>query len=193
MPLLPQHLATFPSRWPFPRGDLYHWISLLNRFDDVLDKFCDTYKLEDPQTSDFGCDILKSGIDEKEVASPTGHDLDALGYSAEGDRELVESILNFSKMLLQNCGNRSVYASSSHLNKLLNSTSLSLLEVTLELGSELAQRYQAAMKRMNIPLRHVSQALLANHYNINLDRVLQLALPFSKSVTSAAESVQPGT
>ena len=193
MPLLPQHLATFPSRWPFPRGDLYHWISLLNRFDDVLDKFCDTYKLEDPQTSDFGCDILKSGIDEKEVASPTGHDLDALGYSAEGDRELVESILNFSKMLLQNCGNRSVYASSSHLNKLLNSTSLSLLEVTLELGSELAQRYQAAMKRMNIPLRHVSQALLANHYNINLDRVLQLALPFSKSVTSAAESVQPTT
>ncbi|KAK0117342.1 hypothetical protein ONS96_013174 [Cadophora gregata f. sp. sojae] len=96
-------------------------------------------------------------------------------------------------MLLQNCGNRSVYASSSHLNKLLNSTSLSLLEVTLELGSELAQRYQAAMKRMNIPLRHVSQALLANHYNINLDRVLQLALPFSKNVTTAAESVHPTT
>ncbi|KAK0100661.1 hypothetical protein ONS95_007113 [Cadophora gregata] len=193
LPLLPQHLATFPSRWPFPRGDLYHWISLLNRFDDILDRFCSTYKLEDPQISNFGCEILKSGIDEKEVASPTGHDLEALGYSAEGDRELVESILNFSKMLLQNCGNRSVYASSSHLNKLLNSTSLSLLEVTLELGSELAQRYQAAMKRMNIPLRHVSQALLANHYNINLDRVLQLALPFSKNVTTAAESVHPTT
>lgn len=165
----------------------------MNRFDDILDKFCGTYKLEDPQISDFGCEILKSGIDEKEVVSPTGHDLEALGYSAEGDRELVESILNFSKMLLQNCGNRSVYASSSHLNKLLNSTSLSLLEVTLELGSELAQRYQAAMKRMNIPLRHVSQALLTNHYNISLDRVLQLALPFSKSVTSAVDSVQPTT
>ncbi|CZT43952.1 related to TOM1 protein [Rhynchosporium secalis] len=193
LPLLPQHLTTFPSRWPFPRGDLYHWIPLLNRFDDVLDKFCDTYKLEDPQTSDFGCEILQSGISETEVTAPTGHDLKGLGFSTEGDRELVESILQFSKMLLQNCGNRSVYASSSHLSKFLNSTSLSLLEVTLELGSELAQRYQAALKRMNIPVRNVSNALLANHYNINLDRVLQLALPFSKSVTSPAEAVQPVT
>ncbi|KAL2073000.1 hypothetical protein VTL71DRAFT_10324 [Oculimacula yallundae] len=193
LPLLPQHLATFPSRWPFPRGDLYHWIPLLNRFDDVLDKFCDAYTLDDPQTSDFASEILKSGIGETEVAAPTGHDLEALGFSAEGDRELVESILQFSKMLLQNCGNRSVYASSSHLSRLLNSTSLSLLEVTLELGSELAQRYQAAVKRMNIPVRNVSNALLANHYNINLDRVLQLALPFSKSVTSPSEPVQTTT
>jgi E3 ubiquitin-protein ligase HUWE1 len=96
-------------------------------------------------------------------------------------------------MLLQNCGNRSIYASSSHLNNLLNSTSLSLIESTLLLGSELAQRYQAALKRMNIPVRHVSNALLANHYSIDLDRVLQLAMPFSKTVTSSVEATQPNT
>lgn len=96
-------------------------------------------------------------------------------------------------MLLQNCGNRSIYASSSHLNNLLNSTSLSLLESTLRLGSELAQRYQAALKRMNIPVRHVSNALLTNHYNIDLDRVSQLAMPFSKTVTTSVEATQPNT
>ncbi|KAL5323806.1 hypothetical protein ACEPPN_008348 [Leptodophora sp. 'Broadleaf-Isolate-01'] len=193
LPLLPQHIATFPSRWPFPRGDLYHWIPLLNRFDDILDMFCSEYKLEDPQTRDFTCNVLQSGLGQKDEAPPTRQDLEGLGFSVDGDRELVESLLNFSKLLLQNCGNRSVYASSSHLNKLLNSTSLSLLQCTLELGSELAQRYQAALKRMNLPGRTASNALLANHYNINLDRVLQLASPFSKSVTSPVESVQPTT
>ncbi|KAK2627602.1 hypothetical protein QTJ16_003568 [Diplocarpon rosae] len=193
LPLLPQYLATFPTRWPFPRGDLYHWIHLLNRFDDILDKFCVAYKLDDPQTIDFGCTLLVAGIDEAATIQATGHDLVDLGFSNEGDRELVESILKFSKLLLRNCGNRSIYASSSHLNKLLNSTSLSLLEITLELGSELAQRYQSALKRMNLPARSVAHSLLANHYNINLDRVHQLALPFAKSVASPPETVQPAT
>jgi E3 ubiquitin-protein ligase HUWE1 len=97
-------------------------------------------------------------------------------------------------MLLQNCGNRSIYASSSHLNSLLNTTSLSLLEATLLLGSELAQRYQAALKRMTSPAKKdVTTALLANHYNIDLDRVLYLALPFTKTVTSTIEAAQPTT
>jgi E3 ubiquitin-protein ligase HUWE1 len=96
-------------------------------------------------------------------------------------------------MLLQNCGNRSIYASSSHLNSLLNSTSLPLLENTLLLGSELAQRYQAAVKRSTAPSRHAQSALLANHYNIDLDRVLQLSRPFTKTTPIPAESVQPAT
>ncbi|CAL3973447.1 unnamed protein product [Diplocarpon coronariae] len=193
LPLLPQYLTTFPTRWPFPRGDLYHWIPLLNRFDDILDKFCVAYELDDPQTVDFGCTLLVAGIDEAATIQATGHDLADLGFSNEGDRELVESILKFSKLLLRNCGNRSIYASSSHLNRLLNSTSLSLLEITLDLGSELAQRYQSALKRMNLPVRSVTNSLLTNHYNISLDRVQQLALPFSKSVSSPAENVQSTT
>lgn len=172
---------------------MYHWISLLNKFDDILEKFCDTYKLEDPQVLDFACTLLIAGTGETEPAPKDDQNLVELGFSSEGDRELIESILEFSRMLLQNCGNRSIYGSSSQLNKLLNSTSLSLLESTLQLGSELAQRYQVASKRMNIPGRQVSNALLTNHYNIGLDRVLHLASPFSKSLPTPTEITQPTT
>jgi E3 ubiquitin-protein ligase HUWE1 len=165
-------------------------VSLLNRFDVILERFCKTYKLDEgPQTVEFGRRILASNNGEAGDDSKENPDL--LGFAEDGDRQLVESILNFSRMLLQNCGNRSIYQSSYHLNSLLNTTSLSLLECTLLLGSELAQRYQAALKRMNVPVRHVSNALLLNHYNINLDRVLQLAAPFAKSAVSSTEAAQP--
>ena len=108
----------------------------------------------------------------------------------DGDRLLIQSILIFSRMLLQNCGNRSIYASSAHLNSLLNSTSMSLVEDTLHLALELAQRYQAAVKRTQASMRHINTALLANHYNIDLDRVLQIALPFTKSISTSTETTQ---
>ena len=60
--------------------------------------------------------------------------LEALGYGPEGDRELVEAILNFSRLLLEKCGNRSLYSSSERLGDLLNTTSLSLLRCTLRLA-----------------------------------------------------------
>ena len=193
LPLLPRHLSSFPNRWPFPRGDLYHWIDLLNRFDAILENFCKTYKLHDgPQMMHFACTILEPRAGEPE-ALPGGHNLAKLGFKNDGDRQLVESILRFSRMLLQNCGNRSIYASSSHLNNLLNSTSLPLLENALLLCSELAQRYQAAVKRTTIPHRHTISALLANHYNIDLDRVTQLSAPFAKTTLVSTESVPPTT
>ncbi|KAJ3492058.1 hypothetical protein NLG97_g5480 [Lecanicillium saksenae] len=185
LPLLPQHLATYPTRWPFGRGDLYHWIPLLNRFDAILEAFCTTYRLNlGPQTDDFDCYILRnltgqgSFADEKQWSDD---ELKKLGYSHEGDRELVEAILTFTRLLLEHCGNRSIYASSAHLSDLLNSTALSLLISALEVGSELAQRYQASVKRIGTSSRHISAALLANHYNIDLDRVQQIAQAFSKT------------
>ena len=141
---------------------------------------------------DFASNILESRIGEIESSNDI-HNLAELGFGSDGDRQLIESILGFSRTLLQNCGNRSIYASSPYLNNLLNSTSLSLLESTLLLGSELAQRYQAAVKRSTIPTRHSQSALLANHYNIDLDRVLQLSIPFTKTTPIPAESAQPAT
>jgi E3 ubiquitin-protein ligase HUWE1 len=184
LPLLPQHLASFPTTWPFPRGDLYHWTSLLNRFDAILENFCRTYKLDEgPQTTAFGCKVLVTPGETSETP-----DLTELGYGSDGDRQLIESILSFSRVLLQNCGNRSLYASSAHLNNLLNSTSLSLLEITLSLGSELAQRYLAAFKRQAVSSRQPNNPqLLQNHYNIDLARVQQLALPFTKTVITPPE------
>lgn len=91
LPLLPQHLAQFPTRWPFPRGDLYHWISLLNRFDVILERFCTTYKLADgPQKVDFGCEMLKSNVGAAADDTKT-YDLLELGYGEDGDRQLIEA------------------------------------------------------------------------------------------------------
>lgn len=186
LPELPKLLDTFPvARWPLPRGDLYHWIPLLNRFDNTLEVFNKVYQLhEGPQTRDFGCDVLLGrGTRVEEYGSDSWDEekLRALGYEEFGDSQLVQAVLQFTRRLLNHCGNRSIYASSSHLNDLLNSTCLSVIQATLEVGLELAQRYQASVKRMTQPSRQVSNALLANHYNIELDRVQQIAQSFVKT------------
>ncbi|OAA54878.1 HECT protein [Cordyceps fumosorosea ARSEF 2679] len=198
LPLLPQHLATYPTRWPFGRGDLYHWIPLLNRFDAILEAFCTTYKLNlGPQTDDFDCFILRNLSEQGAFADEKQWDdqeLQKLGYSREGDRELVEAILSFSRLLLEHCGNRSIYASSAYLSDLLNSKPLSLLISALEVGSELAQRYQASVKRIGNSSRHISAALLANHYNIDLDRVQQISQAFSKTaIVNLADPISVAT
>lgn len=205
LPLLPQQLADFPTRWPFGRGDLYHWIPLLNRFDSVLEYFCKVYKLnEGPQRRDFGCDVLLNHAKDSAFEGEKQWEMDdltQLGFPSDGDRELIEAVLKFTRMLLEHCGNRSIYASSAHLNDLLNCIPPSILIATLEVGSELAQRYQASVKRIGSASRHISAALLANHYNIDLERVQQVALPFVKtpifnlsdpSPTSAPASTSKG-
>lgn len=121
--------------------------------------------------------------DDKEVkSSVTSEDeLYAMGFGPEGDRELVEVIMDFSRVLMENCGNRSLYSSSERLNDLLNTTSTSLLSCTLRLATRLAQRYHASRQRGAGGMQHVNNALLASLYNINLDKIQKLALPFVKS------------
>lgn len=186
LPLLPQRLDTFPiAKWPLPRGDLYHWIPLLNRFDNILECFNKLYRLNSgPQTRAFGCDLLlgrEVRVEEYGSDEWDQEKLRALAYTDDGDAQLIKVILRFTRRLLSHCGNRSIYASSPHLNDLLHSTDLSVVHVTLEVGLELAQRYQASVKRMSQPNRQFSNALLANHYNIELDRVQQIAQPFVKT------------
>jgi E3 ubiquitin-protein ligase HUWE1 len=157
----------------------------LNRFDSILEAFCATYKLQEGfQMRDFGCDLLLNKGASVEYADEQAYSkerLVQLGYKEDGDRQLVISILTFTRVLLQHCGNRSIYASSPHLNDLLNATDLTIVYATLEVGLELAQRYQASIKRVGTPNRQVSSALLANHYNIDLERVQSLAQPFVKT------------
>lgn len=186
LPDLPTVLAEFPSRWPFPRGDLYHWIPVLNRFDRILESFCSTYKLnEGPQTRDFGCEVLEAEAANNEEKPENSKSLSEIGYGKDGDVKLVVAILKFTQMLLDHCGNRSIYASSSHLNDLLNSTDFTIICATLRVGVELAQRYQASVKRIHgMTTRQVHTTLLTNHYNIDLDRVQHLSQPFVKTPLS---------
>jgi E3 ubiquitin-protein ligase HUWE1 len=186
---LPAHLASFPKHWPFPRGDAYHWIPVLNRFDRILELFNQEYGLVDgPQTQPFQRRLLLKG-DAEEGSTGSDHTttdavLDTLHLSQDGDRELVENILNFTRMLLENCGNRSLYASSERLDKLLNSTSTPLLKATLRLGHRLAQRFSAARARLGSNNLHLS--LLASHYNISLEKIQKLSAPFPKGPSASA-------
>ncbi|CCF39962.1 hypothetical protein CH063_10653, partial [Colletotrichum higginsianum] len=198
LPLLPDHLSKFPTRWPFPRGDLYHWIPLLNRFDNILDCFSTTYNLDQgPQNRDFSRDLLLNQGTKTESYGDQIWDaegLSKLGYEDDGDRQLIEAVLKFTRTLLEHCGNRSIYSSSMVLNKLLNTTALSVLLATLQVSAELAQRYQASVKRIGSASRTVSTALLGNHYQIDLDRVQNLALPFSKTpIVSLSDSAAVAT
>lgn len=185
---LPAHLASFPKHWPFPRGDAYHWIPVLNRFDCILELFNQEYGLADgPQTQPFQRRLLLKGDAEEgntnAESSTTDAVLDTLHVSQDGDRELIEQLMAFTRMLLENCGNRSLYSSSERLDQLLNTTSTSLLKATLRLGHRLSQRYQAARLRLAPATLHPS--LLSSHYNINLDKLQKLSAPFSKGPAAA--------
>ena len=193
--LLPAHLRKFPSRWPLPRGDLYHWISVLNRFDNILEHFIKQYGLDlGPQAQPFGNELLLRGIEEESKAASvvpcTQEEIKGMGFSADGDRELVEEVLQFSRTLLENCGNRSLYSSSERLSDLLDTTSLSLLSTTLHLMVRLAQRYHASRQRSNNANSALSNALLASHYNIDLEKVQKIAEPFVKLSSSEQTTAQ---
>ncbi|KAI4119480.1 MAG: hypothetical protein LQ345_000634 [Seirophora villosa] len=183
---LPAHLRTFPRWWPFPRGDLYHWIPLLNRFDTILEHFSREYGLQNgPQTTPFACSLLRKGVASEGSGESTGttseEELGSLGFAQDGDKHLAQTILSFSCDLMESCGNRSLYSSSDRLGHLLNTTDLSLLASALQLAVRLAQRYHASRQRGTNASQHLNTALLASHYNIDLEKVQRLANPFPKS------------
>ena len=100
--------------------------------------------------------------------------LRAAGFGPEGDRELVESILRFTKLLLEKCGNRVLYNSGDRLDALLNTTSLSLLQWVLRVGLGLAQRYRDRFRgalHLPPPTKHL--------YGLDLDKLQILATTFA--------------
>ena len=129
---------------------------------------------------DLGCDVLLSS-DPVDGEAWNKEKLSALGYGLDGDKRLILSTLNFSRTLLENCGNRSIYSSSNHLSNLLHTTDLQILAATLEVSLELAKRYQASIRRVNMPSSRPPASLLSSHYNIDLDRIQLLASPFVKT------------
>ncbi|KAL4932739.1 E3 ubiquitin-protein ligase TOM1 [Aspergillus undulatus] len=180
IPELPSHLKSFSRVWPFPRGDLYHWINVLNRFDEILDSVIEKYGLSNgPQTTPFSRQYLTqyyTDEDSKLSSRDIESKLAALEYGPEGDRELLEAVLDFSRLLLEKCGNRSLYNSSERLGELLNTTSLTLLQSTLRLSLSLAQRYHSRHRGGS----HIQQSLLATHYNIDLEKLQKIASPFPR-------------
>lgn len=76
------HVEATPE-WVWPRGDLFHWVGVLNRFDDILDILCKSHEMKTSRPKPF---------------SPE-------------NQKLVYAILSFSRLLLESCTNRNLYAS----------------------------------------------------------------------------------
>ncbi|CAO3651292.1 unnamed protein product [Mucor fragilis] len=100
--------------WTFPRGDLFQFAAVLNRFDTLLETTCQAY------------DLKESHIQKKPFADDT--------------KQMLLAILQFSKLLFENCTNRNIYNSYEHLNNLLNTTDIDILEAVLRLMLRPAQR-----------------------------------------------------
>ncbi|KAF9976767.1 hypothetical protein BGZ73_007902 [Actinomortierella ambigua] len=111
---IPTHIEATPE-WIWPRGDLFHWTGVLNRFDDILDHICKAHDMKKPQSKEFSPET----------------------------RRMTLSILNFSRLLLESCTNRNLYSSYEQLNDLLFTRDLDILESCLRLMLRPAQRHSA--------------------------------------------------
>ncbi|KAJ1828506.1 E3 ubiquitin-protein ligase tom1, partial [Coemansia sp. RSA 2599] len=116
---IPQVLAAY-HEWPFVRGDMYHWINVLNRFDDIMAEICEKYDLTSFQQTDFDPNTQK----------------------------LLVAMLTFSRLLMENCINRNLYNSVERLDCLLNTSDPEVLECNLRVLLRAAQRwsYQRDLK-----------------------------------------------
>jgi E3 ubiquitin-protein ligase HUWE1 len=165
---LPGLFDGWSQRWPYPRGDLYHWVEALDRFDEILQAFNTHYGLDKgSQTIPFDCSLLlrgSPGMDESRLKE--------LGFGVEGDRELIEAILVFSKLLVEKCANRALYNSTERLNDIFNTTSLSLLHKNLRITFILSQRYGSVR-----PPPHAIK-----FYDFDTERIHKTALPLSQTV-----------
>ncbi|KAF9353291.1 hypothetical protein BGX26_008924 [Mortierella sp. AD094] len=130
------HIDATPE-WIWPRGDLFHWVAVLNRFDDILDTLCKAHDMKKAQPKEF----------------------------SEENRRLILAILGFSRMLLENCTNRNLYASYEQLNDLLHSRDLDILESCLRLLLRPAQRHSAQRTAKSI-------------FTVSQDRLLALTHPW---------------
>lgn len=131
-----------------------------------------------PQTKPFDRSVLEDAYSadaSKKPAEGIEAKLNSLGYGPDGDRQLTEAILEFSRLLLEKSGNRSLYSSSERLGDLLNTTSLSLLQSSLRLSLCLAQRYYSRQRGSH------QQTMLAQHFNIDLEKLQRIAAPFPRS------------
>ena len=100
------------DQWAWPRGDLYAWIPVLNRFDDILARICHTTPLKPVQKEPFGAH----------------------------DRELLLAVLSFTRLLLENCLNRKLYSSYEYIDMLLATEDADVLEQLLYLVLRSAQQ-----------------------------------------------------
>ena len=148
------------DQWAWPRGDLYAWIPVLNRFDDILARICHTTPLKPVQKEPFGAH----------------------------DRELLLAVLSFTRLLLENCLNRKLYSSYEYIDLLLATEDADVLEQLLYLVLRSAQQ-RSASNRIDVPLSHFRLRILATVWppreaGLELVDVAQADMPFPAAMHS---------
>ncbi|KAJ2510900.1 E3 ubiquitin-protein ligase tom1, partial [Coemansia sp. RSA 2049] len=139
------HNVLKPYReWPFIRGDLYHWITVLNRFDDILAEITEKYELHSLQKTEFSLDTQKTLV----------------------------AILRFSRQLMENCVNRSLYSSVEYLDCLLYTSDPEVLEATLRVLVRSAPRWSYHRDiKANLAVFSTRLMIIASPWNLKKDIV----------------------
>ncbi|KAJ2828220.1 E3 ubiquitin-protein ligase tom1, partial [Coemansia sp. 'formosensis'] len=147
------------SDWPFVRGDMYHWIGVLNRFDDILANVCEEHGLSGFQTKAFDRDTQR----------------------------MVVVILDFTRLLLENCINRNLYSSVERLDQLLNASDPEILEHTVRVVLRTAQRwsYQRDVKA-NLATFSARLTAISDPWNVKKH------LPAAASAASDGDNSEAG-
>lgn len=89
------------SEWCWPRGDLHYWTQTLNRFDSILEETCKDYQLKDVSASN----------PPPTTANGVGFSSLQINEFTPNRKRLLVSVLRFSRLLIENCTNRKLYAS----------------------------------------------------------------------------------
>lgn len=111
-------------KWHSATGDLIQWVHVLNRFDEIFEGRIDTYDLaaEHPRLQEMLAD----------------------------DERLLVACLRFTKLLLTNCINRNIYASSERIYQLVDTCSVDVKLVAMEVALCLGERYvQSSLNKKN--------------------------------------------
>ncbi|KAI9021182.1 hypothetical protein DFJ74DRAFT_607013, partial [Hyaloraphidium curvatum] len=148
---LPNVIGSFRD-WTFPKSDFFVWIPVLNRFDGILETIIAKHDLKHYQTVPFSAQT----------------------------KELLISVLGFSKILWDNCTNRNIYASYEHLNELLLTEDADVQEALLRLLQKPAQRLsQQRHLKSTLAISQQRVSTIAQPWNtkdIGLD-IVELAKP----------------
>ncbi|RKP05319.1 hypothetical protein THASP1DRAFT_19951 [Thamnocephalis sphaerospora] len=123
------------AEWPLARSDLFHWVVVLDRFDSILERVVRDYELD-------------KHVQRRSFST--------------ADQRITRGVLWFSRLLVENCTNRNIYNSYEHLNALLNTDDLDVLECNFWLALRQAQRIS-------------TQRAYRHNFALNHDRILALA------------------
>ncbi|KAI3633283.1 hypothetical protein MIR68_008230 [Amoeboaphelidium protococcarum] len=145
-----QSVEVSTLEWTYPKVDMYHFVSVLDCFDQFYSDMIKRYELGTvPLVSSSDNDDQNGALDtaggfyrkdDKKIVATRDRLKVQLGLMEAADKQTLIAVLTMSRMLLENAMNRGVYNSYDNLNCLLGVNDLDVLECVLKLLVRPAQR-----------------------------------------------------